>query len=144
MPCAIVAMRGMSMNRRVRGVPARGLRDVDGEVADPLEVGVDLQRGDDGPEIDGHRLVERQQREAAVVDLDVQRVHRLVADEHAIEQVAIAFDQSLDRQAHLLLREPAHFEQPRLELFELLLEMTNTLFRLGHCPLSRGARAPRS
>ena len=39
--------------------------------------------GDDRAQVDGHRLVQRQQREAAVVDLDVQLVDRLVAGEHA-------------------------------------------------------------
>ena len=42
----------------------------------------------------------------------------------------VAIDQTLDRQAHLLLGEAAHLEQPRLELFELLLEMPDDA-----CPL---------
>ena len=37
--------------------------------------------------------------------------------------VVVALDQALDRQAHPLLGEAAHFEQAGLELFELLLEM---------------------
>ena len=59
-------------------------RDVDGEVADALEIGVDLDGRDDGPQVDGHRLVQRQQREAASVDLDVQLVDRLVAVQDAV------------------------------------------------------------
>ena len=35
----------------------------------------------------------------------------------------VALDQPLDRQAHLFLGEPAHLEQPVLELLELLLKM---------------------
>ena len=35
---------------------------------------------------------------------------------------------AFDREAHLLLGEAAHFEQPRLELFELLLKVPNALF----------------
>ena len=82
----MVAMRGMSISFLTGGcerVAPRRLGDVHGQVADALEVGVDLHRGDDRPQVGGHRLVERQQREAAVVDLDVQRVDRLVAGEHA-------------------------------------------------------------
>ena len=86
---AMVAIRGMSISfltGGVRRVAARRFGDVDRQIADALEVGVDLHGGDDRPEVGGHRLVERQQREAAVVDLDVQAVERLVADEHAVDQ----------------------------------------------------------
>ena len=71
------------LDRRVRRVAARRLGDVDREVADAFEIGVDLHRRDDRAQVGGHRLVERQQREAAVVDLDVERVERAVAGEHA-------------------------------------------------------------
>ena len=74
------------LDRRMLQVARRRLGDVDRQVADPLEVGVDLDRGDDRAQVDGHRLVQRQQREAAVVDLDVQLVDRRVADEHALDQ----------------------------------------------------------
>ena len=53
----------------------------------------------------------------------MQRVERLVADQHAIDQIVIAIDESLDREADVLLGEAAHLEQPRLELFELFLEV---------------------
>ena len=43
--------------------------------------------------------------------------------------VVVALDQAFDGQADLLLRQPAHFEQPRLELFELLLEMPDDALR---------------
>ena len=53
----------------------------------------------------------------------MQRVDRLVAGERLIDQRDVAFDQPLDRDAHFFLGEPAHFEEARLELLELLLEM---------------------
>ncbi len=122
----MVAIRGMSISFLTGGcadVAPRRLGDVDGEVADALEIGVDLHGRDDRAQVDGHRLVERQQREAAVVDLDVQRVERLVAGEHALDQLAVAVDQALDREAHLLLGQAAHLEQAGLELLELFLKM---------------------
>ncbi len=76
----------------VRVAPRR-FGDVDRQVAHPLEIGVDLDRRDNRPEVGRHRLVERQQREAAVVDLDVQLVDRLVADEHPVDQVVVALDE---------------------------------------------------
>ena len=57
----------------------------------------------------------------------MQRVERLVAAQHALDEVAVAIDEALDGQAHLLLGEAAHFEQPRLELLELFLEMPDAL-----------------
>ena len=104
-------------------VAPRRLGDVDREVADALEVGVDLHGRDDRPQVDGHRLVEREQREAAVVDLDVQPVHRLVAAQHAVDQFAIAIDERLHGEAHLFLGQAAHLEQPGLELLQLLLKV---------------------
>ena len=123
------------LDRRVAERSARRLGDVDRQIADPLEVGVDLDRRDDGAQVGRHRLVQRQQREAAAVDLDVQLVDRPVAAQHPLDQRRVAVDQPLDREAHALLRQAAHFEQPRLELFELLLEMADEPFRL--CSISR-------
>ena len=47
-------------------------------------------------------------------------------------EIAIAVDQALDGEPHLLLGQPAHFEQTRLELFELLLKVPDALLRRGH------------
>ena len=70
------------LDRRMVRVALGRFRDVHGEVADALEVGVDLHRRDNRPQVGGHRLVERQQRKAPVVDFDVQLVDRLVAAHH--------------------------------------------------------------
>jgi hypothetical protein len=61
--------------------------------------------------------------EAAAVDLDVQLVDRAVAGEDALDQLRVALDQRLERRSNAVLREPAHFEQAGLELFELLLKV---------------------
>ena len=46
----------------------------------------------------------------------------------SIDQIVIAIHQALDRQAYFLFGLAAHFEEPGLELFELLLEMTDDAF----------------
>ena len=56
--------------------------------------------------------MQRQQLQAAVVDLDVQLVDRLVAVEHALDELVVALGQSLDGAADALLRQAAHLEQP--------------------------------
>ncbi len=104
-----------------------GLGDVHRQVADAFEVAVDLDRGDDRAEVRGHRLIEREQPEAPIVDVDVQAVDRLVAGEHGIELRHVARDEPLDRRAHAFFGEAAHLEQPALERFELLLKVTDAL-----------------
>ena len=47
--------------------------------------------------VDGHRLVQRQQLETAVVDFDVQLVDRRVADQNLFDQRVVAIDQGPDR-----------------------------------------------
>ena len=49
------------------------------KVSDAFQIAVDLEPRDDHSQIDRHRLMQRQQFEAAVVDLHVQRVDFLVA-----------------------------------------------------------------
>ena len=49
-------------------------------------------------------------------------------------EIAVAVDQPFDGEPDLLLRQPAHLEQTRLELFELLLKVPDALLRRGHQP----------
>src|SRR5262245_49747251 len=99
-------------------------RDVDREVADALEIGVDLDRRHDRAKVGGHRLVERQQLETAAVDFDVKLVDWLVAAEHGFDQIDVTAHKSVDRRANAFFRQTAHFEQTPLKRLELLLEMT--------------------
>ena len=114
----------------MRRVLACRFGDVDGEIADPLEIGVDLDRGDNGAEVNSHRLVQRKQSEATIVDFDVQGVQRLVADEDALDQFVIAIDQPFHGETDLFFGDAAHLEQPGFELFEFLLEMTDDAVRM--------------
>ncbi len=43
------------------------LRDVQGQRAHPVDVGSILDRGDDGPQLTGHRRLQRQQRERGLL-----------------------------------------------------------------------------
>ena len=64
---------GMSISclTGVADVAVAGLRDVDRQVADALEIGVDLDCGNDGTQVGRHRLMQGEQPEAAIVHLDV-------------------------------------------------------------------------
>ena len=104
-------------------VAPRGFADVDRHVADPLEVAVDFDGRHDGPQIRGHRRVQRQQLQAQVVHFDVQLVHRHVAVEHLVDQHGVALDKALHREPDALLGEASHGEQPFLQGFEFLLKV---------------------
>ena len=102
--------------------------DVDGQVPDALQVGVDLHGRNDGAEVGGHGLMEGQELETAIVDLDVQVVDRFVAGDHGLQDLGLALHHRLHRHPHPLFRQAAHGEQALLERFELLLEMPNQSF----------------
>ena len=79
-----------------REIAACGLGDVDRQVADPLEVRVDLDGSHDHAQIDGDRLMQRQKLEGAIVDRHLHRVHFAVANRHLVEPVEIVIDEPLD------------------------------------------------
>ena len=72
----------------------RGLADVDGEVSDALQVGADPERRHDGSQIDRDRLVQRDEREASIVDFDLEIVDARIAGNDVGERLC-----GLDRRA---------------------------------------------
>ncbi len=101
----------------------RAFADVGGEVADALQLAVDLDDGDEEAQIAGDRLVERQQLEALLFDLDLLLVDLEVADDDLARLVAIALLDGLERDAQVVLHEGSKREDLALELVELALEM---------------------
>jgi hypothetical protein len=67
--------------------------------------------------------MEREQLEAAAVDLDVQLIDRHIAAKYPIHQLTVPLDQGLERRPDPILGKPAHLEQSGLELFQLVLKM---------------------
>ena len=116
------------LDRRVAQVALAGLADVHGQVAHPLEVGVDLDGGDDHAQVGGHRLVQGQQLETAVVQLDVQVVDGLIAGQYGLERRTVAVHQAAQRFAHPFLGQAAHGQQALLERVELVLEVSKHAF----------------
>jgi hypothetical protein len=108
---------------RMSDVSLAGLGDVDGKIADALEVSIDLDGRDNRAKVGGHWLMQCQQTEAPVIDLDVQLVDRFVPGQDLVDDGGIARDQSLEGGTHPLFRQPAHLEQSTLQRFELLTEM---------------------
>jgi len=112
---------------RMRHVPGRRFADIDREIADALDVGVDLQNGDDDAQVGGERLSQREELEAAVVDFDVQLVDRLVAADHIGDELGVACRQACDGLSEPLFGEPAHVEQSTHEGIEFFREVPRIL-----------------
>ena len=70
-------------------VALRGFRDVHGQITHAFEIGVDLDGRDDGAQVDRQGLMEREEPEAAVVDLDVKLIDRLVSTKHLLDERGI-------------------------------------------------------
>ena len=67
-------MRGRSTYGFTRGMAEdaeAALRDVDGLIADALEIVVDARDGEDEAEVGGHQLMEREELDDAVVDFEL-------------------------------------------------------------------------
>ncbi len=62
---------GIGVEPRVGGQLLDPLGDVAGQVAEPVQIAVDLQHRGHPPQVGGHRLVQRQHPDALALDLDL-------------------------------------------------------------------------
>ena len=92
-------------------------------VAHALEIVRDLERSRDEAQVGRERLLQREESEAALLDVDLEAVDRAVVLEHLLGHDWIAPSQRVDRLAHDRLRSSSHEEQVLLQLLQLLLEV---------------------
>ena len=104
--------------------PLGRLGDVDRVVAHPLEVVGDLERRGEHPEVARHRLLQRQQVDALLLDLHFHGVDHPVPGDHPARLLAVALQQRLHRQPQRRLRLAGHGEQPDLDVAQLVVKMT--------------------
>jgi hypothetical protein len=124
-------------DRRVVLGDADELGHVDAQVAHPLDVGVDVQHAGDQPEVLRHRSLQRQRPQDLLLNLDVDVVDLVVANDHLVGEDGVERGERLERPVELALHELAHLEQLRLEPLE-------ALFKGGaHGLILRASRTPR-
>ena len=85
----------IGLHARMAKDARRGLRDVDGLVADTLEIVVDAGNSEDKAEVDGHQLMERQELDDAVVDFELQLVDGVFFFENALGKLFIGFENGM-------------------------------------------------
>src|SRR5207302_3688962 len=83
--CQILVGREIGVVGQVQA----GAGDIDGEVADPLQVGGRLEGGADGAQVFGDRLLEREQAHAPGLDVQVQAVGQVVQVDDFLRQVLV-------------------------------------------------------
>ena len=108
------------------GLPVEVYRlvgDIGGQVADPLQVGVDLEHGQDQAEVDRRRLPGDQHPDALVVDLDLQVVENSVFAQDLLGEVRVRVLEGAHRFRDGLDGQSAISNNLRLDVFELLLKM---------------------
>ncbi len=101
----------------------RAIRHVLGQVADPLEVVVDLEDRHDEPQVARHRLVEGEHLEALLLQFDLEAVHDVVRVEDAPGQRHIALGHRAHGQPERLLHGAADVEQALLQVVGLDLQV---------------------
>ena len=84
---------------------------------------IDLDRGDEEPEVLGHRLLEGQQIEALLFDLDIHPVDDSIAFDDPFGFVGVPLEECFDGELDRGLRLAGHREQPDLDLAQLVVKM---------------------
>ena len=100
-----------------------GLRDVDGLVADALEIVVDARDGEDEAEIDGHQLMEREELDDAVVDFELELVDGVFFVEDALGELFVGVEDGVDGLVDGALGEAAHPEQAFFDFVQIFFEV---------------------
>ena len=71
------------------------LGDVDHEVAGALDLRGQPDRGDDGPQVAGHRLLQGEHLVAALLDVEGERVELVVALDEGLGAAEVVVEQDL-------------------------------------------------
>ena len=96
--------------------------DVDGLIANALEVGVDADDGEDEAEVNGHGLLHGEEIEGHLVDLALEAVDGGLGAEDELADGEVAGAIGLDRTLDGLLGHASHDEQFFLEVVEVLVK----------------------
>ena len=96
--------------------------DMLGVVADALEVVADPHGADAFAQIDRHRLPPRNGENGFLLDFTLHGVDRRIHRDHALAQLYIAIDQSLDGIGDLAFGEAAHFRNLASDFLQVGVE----------------------
>ena len=113
----------VGLDARVTEDADTGLGDVDGLIADALEVVVDARNREDEAEVRSHQLMEREKLDDAVVDFELQLVDLVFFVEDALGELFVGVKNGVDRLVDGALGERAHPEEPFFDDVEIFFEV---------------------
>jgi hypothetical protein len=105
----------------LRVAAAGDLGDVPGQVPHPLQVRAHSQRGHQGAQVPGDRLLTRDQIQCAHVQFLLQRVHRVVGGDHRLGQLEVRLHQRTGRALERGTDQRGHLHQGVPDRVELLV-----------------------
>ena len=129
----------VAVDRRLVAGQRDQLGDVHALVAHALDVLDQVQQRRHQPQVAGHRRLQREQREDALVDLQVAAVDAVVVVDHHLGQLHVLLVERLEHAVELLDDQVEAAERVRFELAQLLLEVGPRMRGLA----ARGSRARR-
>src|SRR5438445_2413794 len=113
----------VGLDARVAKNAQGSLGDVDGLIADALEIVVDARNGQHEAEIGGHELVQREKLNDAVVDFDLELVDGVFFLEDTLGKLFIGFQNSVNGLVNGAFGEAAHPEQALFHFVQVFFEV---------------------
>src|SRR6267143_7316894 len=99
------------------------LRDVDGLIADAFEIVIDARDRQHEAEIDGHKLVQSEKLNDAIVDFHLELVDGVFFLEDAVGELFVGFQNGVNGLVDGAFREAAHPEQALFHLVQVFFEV---------------------
>src|SRR5438445_6502711 len=111
------------LDARVAKDTKSALGDVDGLIADALQIIVDAGDGQDEAEIGGHELVQGEKLDDAVVNFHLKLVDGVFFLEDALGELLVGFQNGVNGLVNGALRETAHPKQALFQLVQVFFEV---------------------
>jgi hypothetical protein len=99
------------------------LGDVDGLIPDALEIVIDAGNSQDEAEINGHKLVQGEKLNDAVVDFHLELVDGVFFVEDALGELLIGVQDGVNGLVHGAFGEAAHPKQALFQLVQIFFEV---------------------
>jgi hypothetical protein len=113
----------IGLDARVSEDADAGLRNVNGLIADALEIVIDARNGKDEPQVSGHQLMQREKLDDTVVDFKLELIDLVFFVEDALGELFVGVKNGVNGLVDRALGERAHPEQSFFDDVEIFFEV---------------------
>jgi hypothetical protein len=113
----------VGFDARVAKDAQRALGDIDGLIADALEIVIDARNGQYEAEIDSHELMQGEELHNAIVDFHLELVDGVFFRKDALGELLVGFQDGVNGLVNGAFREAAHPEQALFHLVQIFFEV---------------------